>query len=173
MASPAQTTLVQGLFVQNMMAVRGFVLALMPDFSRVDDVVQETFLTVTAKADDFVEGTNFRAWAFSIARFKVLESARAPGAREITLDAEVIDALCGAEPVELQPEEQTRALAACVGKLAPQARRTIELRYQQAFRPPEIARRMGWTVNAVNVALARARRALRDCVERQLARGPG
>lgn len=105
-----------------------------------------------------IQGTGIRAGA---------------SAREITLDAEVIDALCGAEPVELQPEEQTRALAACVGKLAPQARRTIELRYQQAFRPPEIARRMGWTVNAVNVALARARRALRDCVERQLARGPG
>jgi len=173
MASPTQTALVQGLFVQNMMAVRGFVLALMPDFSRVDDVVQETFLTVTAKADDFVEGTNFRAWAFSIARFKVLESVRTPGAREIALDAEVIDALCGAEPIEVHPEEQTGALATCIGKLAPQARRAIELRYQQACRPPEIARRMGWTVNSVNVALARARNFLRECVERQLARGPG
>jgi arylsulfatase A-like enzyme len=32
----------------------------MPDFAPVDDVMQETFLTVSAKADDFVEGSNFR-----------------------------------------------------------------------------------------------------------------
>ena len=90
MPDPDQIALVQRLFVQNMVAVRGFVIALMPDFSRVDDVVQETFLTVTAKADDFVEGTKFRSWAFSIARFKVLESARRPGSKEVLLDAEVI-----------------------------------------------------------------------------------
>lgn len=40
---PDQIALVQRLFVQNMVAVRGFVIALMPDFGRVDDVVQETF----------------------------------------------------------------------------------------------------------------------------------
>lgn len=43
MPSPDQVELVQRLFVQNMVAVRGFVIALMPDFGRVDDVVQETF----------------------------------------------------------------------------------------------------------------------------------
>ncbi|MSU50644.1 MAG: hypothetical protein EXS37_16410 [Opitutus sp.] len=57
MASPTQTALVQGLFVQNMMAVRGCVVALMPAFSRVDDVVREAFLSVTATADDIVGGT--------------------------------------------------------------------------------------------------------------------
>lgn len=168
MPAPEQTALVQRLFVQNMMAVRGFVVALMPDFSRVDDVVQETFLTITAKADDFVDGSNFRSWAFSIARFKVLEAARRPGGSEVALDAEVIDALCATNAEEWEPEEHLRALAKCMEELAPQARRAVALRYEQAHRPPEIAQRMGWTVNAVNVALARARAALRDCVERQL-----
>lgn len=168
MPEPKQTALVQRLFVQNMMAVRGFVIGLMPDFSRVDDVVQETFLTVQAKADDFVEGTNFRSWAFSIARFKVLEAARAPGCRETALDPEVIEALAVSAEEEWMTDEELRALEACKEQLAPQARRAIELRYEQAHRPPEIAQRMGWTVNAVNVALARARSALRECVERRM-----
>ena len=34
--------------------------------------------------------------------------------------------------------------------------------------PTTIARVMGWTVNAVNVALSRARRAIRECVEVRL-----
>ncbi|MDG2124712.1 MAG: sigma factor [Verrucomicrobiales bacterium] len=59
--------------------VRGFVIALMSDFSRVDDVVQEIFLTVTAEADDSVAGAYFRSWAFSIARFEVLEAALGAG----------------------------------------------------------------------------------------------
>lgn len=163
-----KTVLVQSLFVQNMMAVRGFVIGLMPDFSRVDDVMQETFLTVTAKAEDFVEGSNFRSWACSIARFKVLEARRRPGSREVALDEEVIEALCATEMDDWQPEEELRLLAGCKDELAPQARRVIDLRYEQAHRPPEIAQRMGWTVNAVHVALARARAALRECVERKL-----
>ncbi len=100
MPSEEKTVLVQSLFVQNMMAVRGFVIALMPDFSRVDDVMQETFLTVTAKAEAFVEGSNFRSWACSIARFKVLEALRRPGSREVALDADVIEALCATEMEE-------------------------------------------------------------------------
>ena len=83
MPSEEKTVLVQSLFVQNMMAVRGFVISLMPDFSRVDDVMQETFLTVTAKAETFIEGSNFRSWACSIARFKVLESRRRSGGSEL------------------------------------------------------------------------------------------
>ncbi len=160
--------LVQTLFVQNMMAVRGFVIGLMPDFSRVDDVMQETFLTVTAKAADFREGSNFRSWACSIARFKVMEGWRRSGSREVALDEDVLDALCATALEEWQPEEELRLLARCKEELAPQARRVIELRYEQAHRPPEIAQRMGWSVNAVNVALARARSALRKCMDRHL-----
>jgi RNA polymerase sigma-70 factor (ECF subfamily) len=172
MPSQEKTVLVQSLFVQNMMAVRGFVIGLMPDFSRVDDVMQETFLTVTAKAEDFVEGTNFRSWACTIARFKVLEALRRPGSREVALNEEVIDALCATEMDEWQPEEELRLLSRCKDELAPQARRVIDLRYEQAHRPPEIAQRMGWSVNAVHVALARARVTLRECVERQRKQSP-
>jgi len=42
------------------------------------------------------------------------------------------------------------------------------LRDQQAHRPPEIARIMGWTVEAVHVALSRARVFLRGCVTRRM-----
>lgn len=168
MHSVQKIALVQSLFVQNMMAVRGFVIGLMPDFSRVDDVMQETFLTVTAKAETFIEGSNFRSWACSIARFKVLESRRRSGGSEVALDEEVIEALCATEIEEWKPEEELRMLSDCKEELAPQARRAIDLRYEQGHRPTEIARRMRWTVNAVHVALARARAGLRDCVERKL-----
>src|SRR5260370_38767235 len=73
-ASPEQTALVQSLFVQHLPALRGFVLSLVSDFSLVDDIVQETFLVITAKAATFQRSTNFRSWAWTIARYKVLQT---------------------------------------------------------------------------------------------------
>jgi len=164
-----QLALVQGLFVQHLPALRGFVLSLVGGFDLVDDVIQETFLTVNAKAGEFRRGTNFRAWVWTIARFKVLQSLEARANRDQCLSAEVIDALCAHESAEeWHTEEQLRLLAGCMNELAPKARRAVELRYQHAHRPPEIARLMGWTVDAVHVALSRARVCLRDCMTRRM-----
>jgi len=42
------------------------------------------------------------------------------------------------------------------------------MRYQQAHKPAEIARRLGWGAESVYVALSRARSMLRECVARKL-----
>src|SRR5262245_25078422 len=155
--APNPTTLVQGLFIQHAAALRGFVLALMPDFSRVDDVIQETFLTVTAKAADFRPNSNFLAWASAIAKFKVFEAFRAAGRQPQPLSDEVLETLCASEPEPSvdASEPILRHLSACIAQLAPQARRAIELCYRQAHKPAEVARLMGWTAEAVYVALSR------------------
>lgn len=163
-----QLAFVQGLFVQHLPALRGFVLSLVTDYSLVDDVVQETFLVVTAKAGEFQRGSNFRAWAWTIARYKVLQILQKIPKAEQRLSAEVIESLCATEAAEDWPaEERLHHLAECVRQLAPKAKQAVELRYQQAHKPPEIARLMGWTVDAVHVALSRARVALRECVQRR------
>lgn len=163
-----QTARVQQLFVQHIAHLRGMLRALVRDRARVDDLVQETFLTVTAKANSFEEGTSFRAWLFTIARFKVLKSLRQnPLAHALT--DEVIEALTASEPELPDGDERMQHLTHCLESLAPQARRTIELRFQQSLRPPEIARTMNWTTGAVKVALSRARSVLRECVERRVA----
>jgi RNA polymerase sigma-70 factor (ECF subfamily) len=166
--------LVQGLFVQNLPALRGFVVSLVSDFNLVDDIVQETFLVVTAKAGEFRRGSNFRAWVWTIARFKTLQILEKRTRPEDRFPADVIEALCAHESAEHGPaEEQIRRLNDCIQELAPRAREAVGLRYQQAHRPPEIARRMGWTVDAVHVALSRARVFLRDCVTRRMAEEQG
>ena len=166
---PEQLAHVQGLFVQHLPALRGFVVSLVSDYSLVDDVVQETFLVVSTKAGDFKRGSNFRAWAWTIARYKVLQALQKKPAEQRLSDA-VLESLCATDAAEeWLAEEQLRQLATCLGELAPRARQAVELRYQQAHKPPEIARRMGWSVEAVHVALSRARVVLRNCVQQRLA----
>lgn len=167
-----QQALVQRLFVQHIVPLRGFLLGLTTDSHRVDDLVQETFLTALKKADDFQEGTNFRAWLYSIARYKLLatfrDASREPAS---SLSQEVIEALCAVEPDFSSNDERLRHLPDCLQKLAPQARRAMELCYQQTKGPAEIAACMGWTPGAVKVTLSRARSVVRECIERKLAGG--
>ena len=161
------TAKVQGLFLQYQAAVRGFVLAMIPDFSLADDVMQETFLVVTKKGASFEIGTSFPAWVKTIARFKALEAIRAR--KFETLSEEVWEAL-GAEPHEFEECSDARIslLRGCLDQLAPQARRSIDYRYQNEHMPPQIAGLMGCTVQSVNVTLSRARAFLRECVQSKM-----
>jgi len=173
-SAPSPVHRVQRLFVQHLPALRGFIGALVNDFGLVDDVVQETFMTVTVKADQFEPGTNFRAWTWAIARNKVLEVSR-KNSRQATLSPDVVEALCAREDgVDWHNLDRLVVhVGECVQTLAPKARLAFELRYRQAHPPQEIARQMQWTVNAIHVALSRARAAVRECVERRLAAEAG
>lgn len=169
MSGADQTTHVQQLFVQHIAVVKHFILSLLPNPGESEDVVQEVFLTVTAKANDFQPGTNFKAWVLTIARFKVLEHLRREERTRNRLSDEVIDQLA-AETDEADPSRDAarrRALAKCLAKLAPRPRQMIELQYRESLKPAAIAKHLGWDTNAVSVALSRARAALRECVERQ------
>jgi RNA polymerase sigma-70 factor (ECF subfamily) len=161
------TVRVQQLFVKQQSAIKAFILSLQPDFAEADDVLQETFLTVTRKAGEFAEGSNFIAWAFAIARFKLLESRRRR-AKAGALSDEVLETLAAAAPDEAFFDVRLRALRGCLERLAPRAQEIVRLRYHGERGPEEIARLLAWTPNAVSVALSKARGWLRDCVRRQL-----
>ncbi len=153
---------VQRLFLQHFDVIKGFIFGLMPDFAAVEDVLHEVFLVVTSKADTFAPNSDFLAWACTIARNKVLQRLKTErrGSFE-SLSSEAIEALCTvsqpASSAELElTMAESEALQFCLERLAPKAREAVQLRYCDAFRPSEIAKRMNWSVGAVSVALSRA-----------------
>ena len=166
-----QLELVQRLFVRCHVELRGMLLAILPDFAAVDDVLQETFLTVCRKATAFQPDTSFTAWAATIARLHALDWRRKQGRWPTGLSEDVIDQLCshpGAVGEQGQADRELVALEQCLENLAPRARQAIELRYRDGHKPAEVARRLGWTAEAIYVALSRARTALRACIEDRL-----
>ena len=161
------TSLVQRLFVQHSAQIRGFLTALAPNPSLADDAFQETFITITRKAETFDANRDFLAWACGIGRLKLLEGSRRPGACYRLLAPEVLETLCACEPMADADDERLGHLKECIKSLAPRARRIVEMCYQESHKPAEIARRLDWTPEAVYVALSRARSALRQCVDRK------
>lgn len=162
------TALVQELFVEHVAGLRYFVMSLLPDPNQAQDIVQETFITITAKANDYEEGTNFKAWAFTIARFKVLELFKKQK-RDANRVSEAALLILSEEAETLEDDNpQTDALNMCLKKLSDKTATMIELRYKEGLKPSVIADKIGWTAEAVYVALSRTRSSLKNCIQKQL-----
>jgi RNA polymerase sigma-70 factor (ECF subfamily) len=153
---------VQRLFLENQAGLYGYVLSIVRNFSLAQDIVQDTFLIVTRKAAQFDPETNFVAWVYTIARYEALAVMRRlarPALAEETLQ------LLFAQQEPGTPEHIIAIVRSCMQKLTPNVQRMLSLRYEDALKPAEIARLLGWTSNAVSVAICRARVELRKCVK--------
>src|SRR5882724_10952536 len=61
-----------GLLTEVQLPLRLYVQSLLPGDATARDVAQRANATIWQKRRDFLPGTNFKAWVFSIARFEVL-----------------------------------------------------------------------------------------------------
>ncbi|MBL6843373.1 MAG: sigma-70 family RNA polymerase sigma factor [Verrucomicrobiae bacterium] len=164
---PDTTESVQLLFVRHESTIRAFVRSLQPSLSDADDVLQETFLTVSRKASTFEPGTNFVAWVCGIARLKVLENFRQRKRANVLSEAAII-ALTENAPSPQSMKDRESALEGCLEQLAPKVRDLLWRRYSRRQSSTEMADAAGMTSTAVRVALTKARKALRDCINTQL-----
>ena len=155
---------VQPLFVEHQQGLRGYVLSIVRDFVLAQDVMQEAFLVVTRKASQFDLNSNFVAWAATISRFCALHALRK--ANRPALGEETLALLAASEEAEPFPDYRTERLKECLSRLTPKIQYMLRLRYEEALKPAEIARIVGWTANAVCVATSRARAELRRCIQR-------
>ncbi|MBB5350049.1 RNA polymerase sigma-70 factor (ECF subfamily) [Haloferula luteola] len=167
-ASEDAVRLVHSLFLANIDLIRGFIRGLVRDRHLADDVLQETFLTITRKAGQFEEGTSFPKWACTVARLKVLEMVRRESSRHRFFAEETLERLASDEAAEEQ-DYRLDHLRHCIDRLPASMRKLVHLRYVLEQKPAEIAKRVGWTVEAVYVSLSRARSGLKECLETRMA----
>lgn len=141
-----------------------------PDDAR--DTLQDVNIVLYRKKESYTHGTNFKAWAFAIARFECLTYlSRYKKKQWATLDTGLLETIAEkAEETADDAEPWLLALRQCMQKLTPDARKVIHARYQTKT-PLEIsAAREGTTVGAIKQKLFRARRQLRECITRRLER---
>jgi len=152
-------------------ALHSYIISLMPGMDGVDDVLQETNLVLWEKRRTFEPGSNFRAWACAIARFRVMGHRRKLGRLGAELfDDELAEQLameCEAEPEELT--DRLRALESCLGRLPEKERALIDFRYFSDSQLEEYAAQCGRPVDSLRVSLFRIRAALKKCITGELA----
>ena len=162
------------LLTEHQTVICSFVISLLPGAPGVDDVIQETNALLWTKRSQFEMGTNFRAWALTIARFQVMAHLRVlRQKRWVTLDSDVAELL--ADELEEQPdpeftERRIEALTACLGKLRPEDRDLLVQRYWSKIRLQDFAVSRGRSLSGLKVQLFRLRAALKRCIEDRVGR---
>jgi RNA polymerase sigma-70 factor, ECF subfamily len=146
-----------------------FIFAMVHSLPDAEDVFQQTAITMWDKFDEFQSGTDFYAWACSIARFKTLDFFKAKGRQRLHFSNELIEEI--AQRNRWQPEVQQaklRALASCRGKLSKNDQKLLAACYGEQKNIREAAQIMGRPVGSVYDSLSRIRRALYLCIKRTL-----
>ena len=152
-----------------------YIITLMPGDPDAADILQKTNLVLWTKQQQFKPDTNFRAWAFAIARFEVLAHLKKHKRQGIVLlDHELLEIVAQEAPEALSPSDQRlAALERCLNKLRPQDRELLDHRYRSNLGLDEFAAKVGRSVSALSVTLHRLRGNLRKCVQDQLIREEG
>ena len=156
------------LFVLHQQHIHGYIRALVPNRHDAEEVLQETASVLWRKFDQFEPGSNFLAWALTVARYRVKEHQRKrPSA--IPFDEQFAEAVAeDTVAVSGRLSDMRDALAACLDKLKPRDRTLFQQRHASDAGVAELAREIGRPVSTVYNALARIRSSLLSCIERRL-----
>lgn len=148
-----------------------YVRSLLPGDSAAMDVAQQANGVVWKKRDEFVPGTNFKAWVFSVARFEVLNYRKQQARDEMFVFSEGLENMMTEELQQetLEVDRRGEALAHCLELLRPRDRDLMMHRYAGKGTLREFAEKTGRSVSGLKVSLHRLRNTLLDCIERQLA----
>lgn len=169
-STPRDDEIVQ-LIVKHQSALRAFLVSLMPGRPDVEDLMQETSMVIWQKRGDFELGTDFKAWMFSVARYRVMAYWRDMKRRhESALPEELLNKLAddaveeGFEGID----QRYQYLGECIQGLRPEDRGLVLRRYLSGAAVGQMAEELGRTSNSVRVSLYRIRAVLRQCIRRKV-----
>lgn len=144
--------------------MRAFARFLARDRTVADDLVQDTVVRALGAIDQFVPGTNLKAWLFTIQRNAFYEQARRRRREDTVLRAHIPAENAGL-PVQLARTEISD-LQRLIWELPPLLREALILVAAQELSHEEAAMICGVPVGTMKARLSRARAALTRAVER-------
>jgi RNA polymerase sigma-70 factor (ECF subfamily) len=155
-------------------AIKGYVLSLLPYPDACDDVVQETYLLLWERRNEFDPSRNLKAWAFKIAWFKALSHRRdMQRSKLLTFSEDMLQRIAdAAEQQAEQSDQRVGALQNCLKELSSDELKLLESKYIHRSSLADQARQRGWKPNRLQKTISRMRIALRHCIESQLSNRP-
>jgi len=154
----------------NQKRIYAFIAMLVPGATDVEDIMQETLLTMWRKFEDFEPETDFTAWGIRIARYKVMEFRRKSSHRYIHFSDKAFENIVSrTDKVIDGMDDRIQALQNCLAKLGERERHLVRIRYEQDITTRSLAERIGEPVDRLYKVMARIHDSLQKCVRRTLA----
>jgi RNA polymerase sigma-70 factor (ECF subfamily) len=162
-------------FSKHSRRIYGFIRALVHNQADADELYQDVCTILWEKFAEFRRGSDFRAWAFQIAHYRVLSFRQRKRNRPHPFsDAfiDVVEADLASTEVSDRLDARFRALAECYAKLPRTDQDLIDRRYLRGASVKEIAAQTRKGVDYVYKAIRRIHAVLFDCVTGQVADDP-
>ena len=147
----------------------GFLFKRLADREQAREVLQRTNLVLCRKAEQYQAGTNFKAWAMSVANYEVM-AYRKTQVRERLVFSDEVDDMIGSRGNEFSSSQKDRIshLNHCLQLMSTQNRQLIEHRYKGENSMEKIADEIGGTIGSVRVKLHRLRKLLLECIQNRM-----
>ncbi len=158
---------------EHQLALQMYVRSLLPGDLSASDVAQQANTKIWEKRTDFELGTNFKAWAFSIARYEVLNYRKSQARDAKLVFSSELEQIIESELAESDFDLQERhdALRECMENLKSQDRQLLLHRYASRGTLADFAARVGRSLGGLKVTLHRLRSNLLTCMQRRLGTG--
>jgi RNA polymerase sigma-70 factor (ECF subfamily) len=154
------------LFSENEAPLRAYVRSMLPSRQEASEVMQEVIVTLWQK---FETASDFRPWAYAVARSKVLMYLRRRARDRHVFDEDLVEKLAERQTeLEQRHTSQREALEACLQKLPEPQREMVLTAYTRETRIQDLAHTRGETPMALYKKLHRIRQLLLECVRRTL-----
>jgi RNA polymerase sigma-70 factor, ECF subfamily len=149
--------------------VSAYFRASLRDFHQAEDLLQETAAVVAEKFTTYDASRSFVSWVLGVARNKLLHHLRTHSNDRHVFDEATIREITDVySELESESSVMSAALQTCIDRVSGRPRKVLEMRYIRELTPATIAAQTGTNANAVAVMLHRIRRALRECIEKQI-----
>lgn len=164
------TELFLSLLMTYQKRIFAFILAMVPNQINAEDILQETVTEMWKKFGDYQAGTNFVAWACTIAKYKILQFRRKQVASRLQFSDELVELLQPqSEEMMRSMEDRIENIKRCIKKLSKKDIFLIRLRYEQDCPVKTIAVKAGKSLQSIYQNLNRIHKMLLRCVERLMA----
>ena len=163
------------LLAEHERQLSGYVHTLVPLWQDAEDVLQTTKLRLWQQFDSFQPGTDFAAWAITIAKYMILAHRKSCQRRRVCFSDDLLETISQdvhAASSSLQ-DDRASALVECVRMLDAASRRLLRRFCTGRQKIVEIARELGQAPSTTRGALLRIRRSLFECVQERLHEGEG
>jgi RNA polymerase sigma-70 factor, ECF subfamily len=162
-ARAAPSAALREALIQAMPSLRAFAISLSRDRNEADDLVQETLIRAWNSLGDFQEGTNFKAWLFTILRNNFYNGLRK--LKHQTEYAKSMDNSHFIEPASQEKKLEFEDVIRGLGVLPPDQREALILVTVENMSYEEVATICGCPIGTVKSRVNRARARLEAHLE--------
>lgn len=157
------------LLVPNQMRIQAFILTLVPNLSDAEDIYQDTLSTMWDKISTFEKGTDFVAWAVTIAKYKVFEFRSRQKKTKLQFTENLYETLESAATSKMSiAQDRLDLLKKCIQKLSGKEKDLLKMRYTEDLSFQKMSLRIGKTSPALYRIMAIIHSKLALCVRHLL-----